>query len=80
MNAAAVALSKGDAEAARRYLNNTNRNSAEYYNNEGILYLLSDDFSNAEQSFKRAADMGSSVARQNLELMNSRTSTVSTGY
>ncbi|MCD7938446.1 MAG: DUF3868 domain-containing protein [Tannerellaceae bacterium] len=75
MNAAAVALSERDADAARIYLNKTNKNSAEYYNNEGILYLLSDDFKNAEQSFRRGADMGSSAARQNLELLNTHTST-----
>lgn len=77
MNAAAVALHQKDAESARIYMGKTDKNSAEYYNNEGILYLLSDDFGKAEASFTRAAQLGSATGKQNLELLQSRTRPVS---
>ncbi|MCD7930237.1 MAG: DUF3868 domain-containing protein [Tannerellaceae bacterium] len=75
MNVAAVALSRGDLETAKRYMDRSDKNSAEYYNNQGILYLNDEDFDKAEDSFRRAAQMGSDTGRRNLELLQNRAST-----
>ncbi len=69
LNAAAVALGQKDTTTARRYLDNADKNTAEYNNNLGMLYALDNDYVNAEAAFTRAAQMGSLVAKNNLELL-----------
>lgn len=65
-NAAAIALSRGDANAAQSYLNKS-ENSPENENNRGVLYLIQGDLNNAETYLKRAQANGVKEASANLD-------------
>ena len=67
LNAAAVALSKKDLPDARKYLDKSNKQTAEYANNNGIYYLLSGNKDQAIVEFTKAARNGNEAARYNLE-------------
>lgn len=67
LNAAAVALSKKDLPDARKYLDKSNKQTAEYANNNGIYYLLSGNKDQAIVEFTKAAQNGNEAARYNLE-------------
>lgn len=67
LNAAAVALSKKDLPDARKYLDKSNKQTAEYANNNGIYYLLSGNKDQAIVEFTKAARDGNEAARYNLE-------------
>ena len=66
LNAAAVALSKKDLPDARKYLDKSNKQTAEYANNNGIYYLLSGNQAQAIVEFTKAAQNGNEAARHNL--------------
>ena len=66
LNAAAVALSKKDLPDARKYLDKSNKQTAEYANNNGIYYLLSGNQEQAIVEFTKAAQNGNEAARHNL--------------
>ena len=66
LNAAAVALSKKDLPDARKYLDKSNKQTAEYANNNGIYYLLSGNQAQAIAEFTKAAQNGNEAARHNL--------------
>ena len=67
LNAAAVALSKKDLPDARKYLDKSNKQTAEYANNNGIYYLLSGNKDQAIVEFTKVARNGNEAARYNLE-------------
>lgn len=67
LNAAAVALSKKDLPDARKYLDKSNKQTAEYANNNGIYYLLSGNKDQAIVEFTKAVRNGNEAARYNLE-------------
>lgn len=67
LNAAAVALSKKDLPDARKYLDKSNKQTAEYANNNGIYYLLSGNKDQAIVEFTKASRNGNEAARYNLE-------------
>lgn len=69
LNAAAVALSKKDLPGARKYLDKSNKQTAEYDNNNGIYYLLSGNPDQAVVEFTKAAQKGNNAAQSNLEEM-----------
>ena len=69
LNAAAVALSKKDLSGARKYLDKSNKQTAEYDNNNGIYYLLSGNPDQAVVEFTKAAQKGNNAAQSNLEEM-----------
>lgn len=69
LNAAAVALSKKDLEAAMNYMSKANRQTAEFINNIGVYNFLSGDIQRAVAAFTQAAQMGNAAAQANLEAM-----------
>lgn len=69
LNAAAVALSKKDLSGARKYLDKTNKQTAEYANNIGIFYLLNGNTDEAIIEFTKAAQNGNEAAQYNLKEM-----------
>lgn len=66
LNAAAVALSKKDLTDARKYLDKSNKQTAEYANNNGVYNLLSGNTAQAISEFTKAAQNGNEDARHNL--------------
>lgn len=71
LNAAAAALSRGDAETAKGHLvkivsESPVSESAEYSNAMGVLLMLNGDYDSAQACLERAAGMGLEQARQNL--------------
>lgn len=70
LNAAAVALSKKDLADARKYLDKSNKQTAEYANNNGVYYLLSGNTAQAVSEFTKAAQNGNEDARHNLAEMD----------
>lgn len=68
LNAANVALSRGDKQSATKYLAKAG-NSAETQNARGILALLNEDYTAARNYFQSATDAGLTEAKANLEEM-----------
>ena len=66
LNAAAVALSKKDLGNARKYLDKSDKQTAEYANNNGIYYLLNGETEQAIAEFGKAAQKGNEAAQYNL--------------
>ena len=66
LNAAAVALSKKDLSNARKYLDKSDKQTAEYANNNGIYYLLNGETEQATAEFGKAAQKGNEAAQYNL--------------
>lgn len=66
LNAAAVALSKKDLSGAKKYLDKSNKNTAEYANNNGVYLLLSGNAEQAIAEFRKAAQGGNKEAQYNL--------------
>lgn len=69
LNAANVALSRGDKVSAARFLAKAG-NSAEAQNARGVLALKNEDYQQARRLFRQAADAGLSQAKANLEEMD----------
>lgn len=67
LNAAAVALSKKDLPGARKYLDKSDKQTAEYANNNGIYLLLSGQPEQAIIEFTKAAQSGNEAGKANLE-------------
>jgi len=65
-NAAATALSNGDTEKARLYMTKY-KESAEHYNNIGVLYLQEGDLEKAEEYLLKAKSKGVSEADKNMK-------------
>lgn len=66
LNAAAVALSKKDLPSAKKYLDKSDKQTAEYANNSGVYYLLTGNTAQAISEFTKAAQNGNENARHNL--------------
>lgn len=66
LNAAAVALSKKDLSSAKKYLDKSDKQTAEYANNSGVYYLLTGDMAQAISEFTKADRNGNEDARHNL--------------
>jgi len=67
LNAGAAALSSNNIQNAEKYLQKADRNSAEYMNNMGVLYILKGDLLGAKEQFSRAAQLGLEIAKYNLQ-------------
>lgn len=66
LNAATVALTKKDLNSARKYLDKSDKQTAEYANNNGIYYLLNGETEQAIAEFGKAAQKGNEAAQYNL--------------
>lgn len=66
LNAAAAVLDKKDTATAHKYLDKY-KDVPESWNNQGVLYALEGDLTNATTYFEKAKTNGSGVAAQNLE-------------
>lgn len=66
LNAANIALSKGDYTAARKYLEKAG-NSPEAINARGVLDMMEGNLDSAESLFKQAQKEGVSAASENLK-------------
>ena len=69
-NMAAMAILEGDLDAARRYIRKAG-NSAQAYNNAGIIHALDGRYEEASASFRHAAEAGSKEASFNSEHIHS---------
>lgn len=67
LNAAAAALSVKNIKNAEKYLNKADKNTPEYSNNIGVLYLLQENLEQAKNYFSKAAKSGLDSAMHNLE-------------
>lgn len=67
LNAAASALSRKDLNNAGKYLDKSDKDSAEYANNMGIYYMFNNDYSKAKEQLTKAAQAGSEAAKMNLK-------------
>lgn len=66
LNAAAVSLIHSDIEQAEIYLKKVKKNTPEYMNNMGLLYMMKGDLANARQLFSKSAEKGVKEAEHNL--------------
>lgn len=69
LNAAAVALTKKDLDAALKFMNKADHQTAEFINNTGVLNFLNGDVARAKAAFEQAAQMGNEAARANLQAL-----------
>ncbi|MDH6306895.1 outer membrane protein OmpA-like peptidoglycan-associated protein [Parabacteroides sp. PF5-5] len=67
LNAAALALLTKDLTRAERYLQRAERNTAEYYNNLGLLEMMRGNTARAKSLFQRASEGNLDTALKNLE-------------
>lgn len=67
LNAAAAALSAKDIDRAKRYLDKSDKNSSEYANNMGVLYILQGNWEQAKSELNKASLAGNAVAKYNLQ-------------
>lgn len=67
LNAAASALAVHDPERAQRYLDRADKNTPEYKNNLGVLYLMRGENDRARQLFAEASATGLAEAAHNLK-------------
>lgn len=65
LNAAASALSRGDAVQAENFLSKVKSKSAAYHNNRGVLYGLRGEWDKAAESFGKARAAGNAEAAAN---------------
>lgn len=72
LNAASVALSRGDTTIAEYYLHKARPDTPEYDNAMGVLLLLKEDYDGAETYLRRAARAGVEEAEQNLTELNNK--------
>ena len=68
LNAAAAALSQGDKESARYFLNQAD-NDQRAYNNLGVLALMEGDKETATAYFRKYAPQNPRLARENLKIL-----------
>lgn len=68
LNAAAAALSQGDRESARYFLNQAD-NDRRAYNNLGVLALMDGDKDTAATYFRKYAPQNPRLARENLQIL-----------
>lgn len=68
LNAAAAALSQGDRESARYFLNQAD-NDQRAYNNLGVLALMDGDKDTAATYFRKSAPQNPRLARENLRIL-----------
>lgn len=68
VNAACAALMKGDTEAADTYLSKAG-NTAQAINARGVLEMLKENYTEAEQLFNEAKNAGLAEAGDNLQLL-----------
>lgn len=66
LNTATVALTQKDVRSARKYLDKSDKQTAEYANNNGIYYLLNGETEQAVAKFGKAAQKGNEAAQYNL--------------
>ncbi|MCD7711268.1 MAG: cell envelope biogenesis protein OmpA, partial [Firmicutes bacterium] len=66
-NAAATAIMQNKPEQADILLDRSSRQTAEYLNNRGVVYLLKGAYEQAEPLFREAEKRGLPEARYNLE-------------
>lgn len=69
LNAANVALSRGDKQSAEKFLAKAGT-SAEAQNARGILAAKNEDYTSARRYFKSAADSGLAEAKTNLQMLD----------
>lgn len=67
LNAAASALLVKDVAKAERYLQRSPRNTAEYYNNLGVLEMMKGNLPRAKNLFKKASESNLDAALQNMD-------------
>lgn len=68
LNAAAAALSQGDRESARYFLNQAD-NDRRAYNNLGVLALMDGDKETAATYFRKSAPQNPRLSRENLRIL-----------
>ena len=74
LNAANSAIERRDLISARKYLERVNSASGEAENCQGAIYLLEDDYDNAEKHFRKAQAAGIASATINLEELDKKRS------
>lgn len=67
LNAAAAALLQRDVVRAEQHLEKAGRNTAEYYNNLGVVEMMKKNYPRARNLFKRADESGLKAASKNLD-------------
>jgi tetratricopeptide (TPR) repeat protein len=66
LNAAAMELQRGDVASAKAHLEKADKNNAATQNNLGVVALLEKRYDDAAAYFKRAKELGESVADKNI--------------
>ena len=67
LNAGAVALSQKDLNAAVKFMEKADHNTAEFINNTGVYNFLNGDINRAMAAFEQAAKLGNEAALANLK-------------
>lgn len=67
LNAAAIALSRGDLPQAKSYLDKSDKNTPEYMNNLGVYYMFTGELDQAKAELTRALQKGVENAGVNLK-------------
>ena len=67
LNAGAVALSQKDLDAAVKFMEKADHNTAEFINNTGVYNFLNGDINRAMAAFEQAAKLGNEAALANLK-------------
>lgn len=70
LNAAAVALSQKDLNAALKYMEKTDHTTAEFLNNTGVYNFLNGDIQRAVAAFEQAARLGNEAALSNFRQLH----------
>lgn len=70
LNAAAVALSQKDLNAALKYMEKADHTTAEFLNNTGVYNFLNGDIQRAVAAFEQAARLGNEAALSNFRQLH----------
>lgn len=69
LNAAALALKLNDVSLAKKYLQYANKDTPEFLNNMGILYMMCGEYSKAWNAFNRSIKKGSNDGEFNILML-----------
>ncbi|MDR0422816.1 MAG: DUF3868 domain-containing protein [Proteiniphilum sp.] len=76
LNAAASSLIHGNTQRAKRYLERSDKTTAEYMNNRGVYELLSENYEEARVWLEKARSNGSKLAEHNLAELDKKVATL----
>lgn len=69
LNAAALALKFKNIALAKEYLKKTKKDTPEFFNNTGVLYMLCGEYNKAWEAFKQSVKKGSNDGELNLVML-----------